>query len=347
MGITQDTTMTATGLPDERLTDLGSWIRSQAGLSSADIELASGDASFRRYYRVVAGNESWIAMDAPPPMEDCRPFVQVAGWLRAMSLNAPDIVAGDLERGFLLMTDLGDCTYLSAVERNPASIDDLYHDAIDALLLMQQRGTAFQSKLPPYDEGLLRRELALFHDWLCERYLGIAFTAGDERDWQVLCDLLVDNALMQPQVFVHRDYHSRNLMVTEDNNPGIIDFQDAVEGPLTYDLASLLKDCYLRLDVERVADLAGSFYERLDSTLHEVLDRPSFMRRFELTGVQRHLKAAGIFARLLLRDGKDGYIADIPRTLGYVVDAAAGHGELAPLAALIVDRCLPALEKTT
>jgi aminoglycoside/choline kinase family phosphotransferase len=338
--------MTAGGSTEQRFRILESWIRSLPGLSAAELSLASGDASFRRYYRVSADGVSWIAMDAPPPMEDCRPFVSVAVWLRSMSLNAPEIIAGDVERGFLLMTDFGDVTYLQAIEADPASIDHLYRDAVDALLQMQARGTAFQAKLPPYDERLLSTELSLFRDWLCERHLGLAFGADEESSWRTVCGELVDNALTQPQVFVHRDYHSRNLMVVTGNNPGLIDFQDAVEGPLTYDLASLLKDCYLTLGAGRIGDLADRFYAGLDASLRDRLDPDAFLRRFELMGVQRHLKAAGIFARLLHRDGKGGYIADIPRTLRYIVDVAPRHATLAPLAALIVERCLPALEST-
>ncbi|MGI9199579.1 MAG: aminoglycoside phosphotransferase family protein, partial [Woeseiaceae bacterium] len=216
-----------------------------------------------------------------------------------------------------------------------------------ALLIIQQLGTAYQTTLPPYDEAMLRFEASLFHDWLCEKYLGIEFSDADEAQWQATCDLLVANAIDQPQVFVHRDYHSRNLMQTEANNPGILDFQDAVEGPYTYDLVSLLKDCYVSWPAEQVREWALSFYERLDDEARQHSDADTFLRHFELMGVQRHLKAAGIFARLNLRDGKPGYMADIPRTLNYIVELGPRYPELEFLTELIVERCLPALESGT
>ena len=318
------------------------WVRSLPGLSGALLTPASGDASFRRYFRVQSGADSWIAMDAPPGREDVRPFVEIAGYLRSMSLNAPDIVAGDADRGFLLMTDLGAKTYLQRLSEDPGAMQSLYADALDALLQMQSRGGAFQSRLPPYDETLLRSELALFHDWLCGRHLGIAWRRGDDADWQDVCDLLVDNALSQPTVFVHRDYHSRNLMVMERNNPGILDFQDAVEGPLTYDLVSLLKDCYIRLNTQTIERCLLDF---IDARPTATAADPARIRRwFDLTGVQRHLKAAGIFARLLHRDGKAGYLDDVPQTLAYIVEVAPRYPELAALQSLIESRCLPALE---
>jgi aminoglycoside/choline kinase family phosphotransferase len=183
----------------------------------------------------------------------------------------------------------------------------------------------------------------LFHDWLCEKYLGITFGSSEETAWQALCDLLVENALAQPAVFVHRDYHSRNLMVTRDDNPGILDFQDAVEGPLTYDLVSLLKDCYISWPGAHLDQWLGDFYARIDTELRRRVGEDRFRRFFDLMGVQRHLKAAGIFARLNLRDGKAGYMADIPRTLGYITRLSGTYAELDFLAGLIDTRCLPHL----
>ncbi len=282
-------------------------------------------------------------MDAPPPQEDCLPFVRVAGYLEAMNLNAPRVIDADLDRGFLLLTDLGTRLYLNELTDNPSSAPTLYADAIGALLVMQREGAAFQAALPPYDEALLRFEMSLFHDWLCGTHLGIHLDAAGERAWQALCDMLTDNALNQPQVFVHRDYHSRNLMVSPHGNPGILDFQDAVEGPLTYDLVSLLKDCYVRWPAEDVWRWALDFYEQLDDTLQTRIDVTLFRRYFELMGVQRHLKAAGIFARLNHRDGKPGYMADVPRTLGYIVDVGDDYEELGFVTALIKERVLPGL----
>ncbi len=282
-------------------------------------------------------------MDAPPPQEDCRPFIRVAGYLEAMQLNAPRVLEADLDKGFLLLTDLGSVQFLEKSIDNLETATPLYRDAMRALRSMQSRGTAFQSLLPTYDETLLRFELSLFHDWLCEKHLGIEFSDGDELQWQTLCDVLVDNALDQPQVFVHRDYHSRNLMITAKDNPGILDFQDAVEGPLTYDLVSLLKDCYVQWPQEQVAAWAHSFYNEMDASMRQRVGEHQFMRFFDLMGVQRHLKAAGIFARLNRRDGKPGYMVDVPRTLNYIVALGPRFEELGFLVELINARCLPAL----
>ena len=286
-------------------------------------------------------------MDAPPPQEDCRPFVRIAGYLEAMQLNAPRVLEGDLDDGFLLLTDLGSNLYLESLRNDPAVAESLYSDALRALIQMQDRGAAYQSALPPYDDELLRFELSLFHDWLCEKHLGIEFSTADEAKWLELCELLISNALDQPQVFVHRDYHSRNLMVTTQNNPGILDFQDAVEGPLTYDLVSLLKDCYIKWPQRNITDWAHVFYAGIDPSLRQGVDEHQFMRYFELMGVQRHLKAAGIFARLNHRDGKPGYMADVPRTLSYVVALWPRLEELGFLVELINDRCLPRLGESS
>ena len=282
-------------------------------------------------------------MDAPPENEDCLPFLRVAGYLESMQLNAPRVLEANLDDGFLLLSDLGSRPYLAALQQEPDAAPALYADAIDALLRMQRRGAAFQSHLPPYDEKLLRFELSLFHDWLCGTHLGIEFNDDEEAYWQGLCDRLVANALDQPQVFVHRDYHSRNLMVCDDN-PGILDFQDAVEGPLTYDLVSLLKDCYVKWPADQVWQWALDFYQGLDGALRESVDEAQFRRYFELMGVQRHLKAAGIFARLNHRDGKSVYLSDVPLTLSYVIDVAPRYPELAPLAELIETRVLPGMK---
>ena len=283
-------------------------------------------------------------MDAPPEQEDSLPFVRIAGYLEAMRLNAPRIVEANLDDGFLLLSDLGSRQYLDALLEDNATAPKLYADALEALLAMQRRGAAYQSLLPAYDGDLLSFELSLFHDWLCGAHLDIAFSDAEERSWQDCCDLLVANALDQPQVFVHRDYHSRNLMLTETNNPGILDFQDAVEGPLTYDLVSLLKDCYVQWTPEQVWQWALDFYNGIDPKVCERIDEDQFRRIFELMGVQRHLKAAGIFARLNHRDGKPGYLADIPRTLSYVVELAPRYPELGFLVELIESRVLPDME---
>ena len=329
---------------DARLQALNRWVEGIDAIRGGNLAPASGDASFRRYFRLQQGGESFIVMDAPPPQEDCLPFIRVAGYLEAMQINAPRVLEADLDQGFLLLTDLGSTLYLDSLGADESRADPLYGDALHTLAAMQARGAAYQSLLPPYDETLLRFELSLFHDWLCGTHLGMEFDESEEAEWQALCDGLVRNALDQPQVFVHRDYHSRNLMVTSEDNPGVLDFQDAVEGPVTYDLVSLLKDCYIKWPAERIAGWLDEYYGLLDPEMRAAITHRDFVRAFELMGVQRHLKAAGIFCRLNHRDGKPGYLPDIPRTLSYIVDIAPRHGELEFLARLITDLCLPQLK---
>lgn len=328
----------------DRLNALKRWLRNNTSLADGELVPASEDASFRRYFRIRKGNDSFIVMDAPPGREDSRPFLKVAGYLEAMELNAPRVLQADLGEGFLLLTDLGSTHYLQRLEASPESAAGLYGDAIRALVRMQSGGGEYQARLPAYDESLLRFELSLFHDWLCMTHLGLEFAAGDENDWQKLCDFLVGNALDQPRVFVHRDYHSRNLMVTGISSPGILDFQDAVEGPLTYDLVSLLKDCYIKWPHRKIVAWADDFYNMLDRRITVGLSEQDFYRYFELMGVQRHLKAAGIFARLMHRDGKPAYLRDVPRTLSYITDLAGRYEELAFLDTWIRERCMPLLE---
>lgn len=323
------------------------WLRGIDGLADAVPTRASGDASFRRYFRVQSATDSFIVMDAPPAQEDCKPFIRVAGYLEAMHLNAPRVIEANLDDGYLLLSDLGTQIYLDTLGNDRGTAAKLYDDALQALAVMQERGAAFQSHLPPYDEKLLRFELSLFHDWLCGTHLGIDFSDGDERRWQQLCDLLVANAFDQPQVFVHRDYHSRNLMVCEPDNPGILDFQDAVEGAVTYDLVSLLRDCYIRWPREQVYAWATQFCEATRAAGVHDLATPDYLRHFDLGGVQRHLKAAGIFARLNHRDGKPAYLNDVPRTLSYIVDLREDYEELGFVVDLIVDKVLPGLERAT
>jgi aminoglycoside/choline kinase family phosphotransferase len=328
---------------DDRLAALTAWVRQFAGFEDAQPEPASDDASFRRYFRVLA-DQSYIVMDAPPPHESTERFVAIAGRLASMGLNSPRIVEFDAERGFVLMADLGSTQYLSALKADPARAGSLYRDAIDALIVMQAEGRAFQGELPPYDEKMIRFELSLFREWLCDRHLGIAFSDDDDRHWQATCDGLLDNLLAQPKVFVHRDYHSRNLMLNRYSNPGILDFQDAVEGPYAYDLVSLLKDCYVAWPESFVTEQAAYYLDR--QTVVD-RDRDAFIRDFHVAGVLRHVKASGIFARLMYRDGKPGYLKDIPRTLGYVADLRETLPELQWLVQLIDERIMPALGEST
>jgi hypothetical protein len=326
-----------------RLRDLTQWLEKNAGIAGATPVAASEDASFRRYFRIRAGHDSRIVMDAPPDREDSRPFIAVAGYLERIGVNSPRVLEADPDRGFLLLTDLGSTPYLTALTADPDSAPRLYRDALTALASIQEKGRPFQGQLPPYDETLLSLELSLFHDWLCGRHLELELRDADEAAWQQCCGTLVDNALQQPKVFVHRDYHSRNLMVTESNNPGILDFQDAVEGPVTYDLVSLLKDCYISWPPERVLAWALEFHARLDPSIHRNMPAAEFIRHFELMGVQRHLKAAGIFARLCHRDGKGNYLNDVPRTLRYIIEVAPRYEELTFLGRLIDEQVFPRL----
>ena len=283
-------------------------------------------------------------MDAPPAQEDCLPFVRIAGYLEAMQLNAPRIIEANLDEGFLLLSDLGTREYLDELQMDARAAPAMYGDALQALVTMQRRGGAYQGLLPPYDGELLRFELSLFHDWLCGTHVGVSLSAGEEHAGQACCDVLVANALDQPQVFVHRDYHSRNLMLMDDNNPGILDFQDAVEGPMTYDLVSLLRDCYIKWPPEQVWQWALDYYNGIDASLRERISESQFRRYFDLMGVQRHVKVAGIFARLNHRDGKARYLRDIPMALSYITEVGPQYGELDFLVELIEERVLPGME---
>ena len=328
---------------DPRVQAIRRWLDGIKGLAGAEMAPASADASFRRYFRVRTDSGSRIVMDAPPDKENCEPFIRIATQLVSFGLNAPEILEKDLQQGFLLLSDLGSVQFLPKLQGDAGLVDTLYGDAINALVQLQENGTTAQKQLPPYDDKLLRIELSLFSDWLCGRHLGVEI--ADDPSWINTCNMLVDNALEQPGVFVHRDYHSRNLMFVDGHNPGILDFQDAVEGPYTYDLVSLLKDCYIRWPADRVLQFATAFFEKRRGGLPDDIDRATFIRHFELMGVQRQLKAAGIFARLNHRDGKPAYMLDIPRTLNYVLEIVPRYAELEWLGSQIAKNVLPALEQ--
>ncbi len=279
-------------------------------------------------------------MDAPPDKEDCRPFVAIAQQLRAGGLHAPQIIAENHEQGFLLLEDLGDRLLADAL--NEDTVDSLYQQAMTALLAIQQLDN---TALARYDADLLQTELSLFPEWLCNRHLQQQVNAAQQPQWQECIDLLVDNATAQPQVFVHRDFHSRNLMLPANSTLGIIDFQDAVAGPITYDLVSLLRDCYQRWPDQQVQGWSEGYRQQAVSQGLCDADPQQWRRWFDFMGVQRHLKAAGIFCRLYYRDGKAGYLADIPRTLGYIVDVAADHQELNWLGQYVSQEVLPALSE--
>jgi hypothetical protein len=308
------------------------WLHESAGLPPFEIAPASSDASFRRYFRVRFEGQSLIAMDAPPTREDCRPWLAIAQRLRDVGLNAPEVIHADPAQGFILMADLGARLYLA--ELNPDTVERLYGDALGALVTLQACGGA--DGVPSYDRTLLRNELELFRDWYLGRHLGLTLDAAQQAVLDAAWEVLIANALEQPTVLVHRDYHSRNLLVTGANNPGIVDFQDAVSGPVTYDLVSLLRDCYISWPRVQVEDWVRGYHElALQSGILAEEGEARFLRWFDLMGVQRHLKATGIFARLNHRDGKPGYLNDIPRTLGYVREVAARHAELEPFLRLM------------
>lgn len=318
------------------------WLGGVLGRGVGALTPASADASFRRYWRLRDGERSLIAVDAPPEREDTRRFVALAAALAEAGLNPPQVLAADASQGFLLLSDLGAETYLERLDADSA--ETLYADAIDALVRLQRHLPS--GGLPPYDAALLRRELALFGDWLLDGLLGLRASAADRAVLAAAAERLVANALAQPQVAVHRDFHSRNLMVTARANPGVLDFQDAVRGPLTYDLVSLLRDCYIAWPQERVDGWTARYLER--ARQHGLLagvEQARFREWFDLMGLQRHLKAAGIFARLAVRDGRRGYLGDLPRTLGYVVAVAPSYPELGGLAELVEARVLPAVQR--
>ncbi len=311
---------------NERMEALRAWLAGCLDSESFVLAPASADASFRRYFRVRDGERTHIVMDAPPGKEDCRPFIAVARAFGDAGLNVPEILASDVEHGFLLLSDLGDRQYLQVLDE--ASADALYGDAIDALLRLQKAGLHDEATLPPYDEALLMKEMDLFRDWYVEGYLGVSLDEGQAQLLEQAFSMLAASALEQPRVWVHRDYHSRNLMVVSEHNPGILDFQDAVYGPLCYDLVSLLRDCYIAWPAARVDAWMRDYFTRASLLgLLEGAGLDQFRRWFDWMGMQRHFKAIGIFARLYLRDGKPGYLGDIPRTMNYVLESAARYGE--------------------
>ena len=328
----------------DRKLQLENWLAQVLASKTFTLTTASADASFRRYFRVHAGGETLIAMEAPPPQEDCAPFVKVAKLFLDAGLNVPKVIAQDLAQGFLLLSDLGDDTYLSKL--NAGNAQQLYSDATDALIKLQLASQP--DILPPYDEALLTREMNLFPDWYIAKHLGVATgqnhsSAGLEANRDAVLRAtfatLNQNILSQGQVYVHRDYHSRNLMVcteTHDSNPGVLDFQDAVCGAITYDLVSLLKDAYIAWDEEQIIDWAVRYWQPAKKAgLPVPADFSEFYRDFEWMGAQRHIKVLGIFARLYHRDGKDGYLKDMPLVMAYLRKVCGRYVELRPMLKLL------------
>jgi N-acetylmuramate 1-kinase len=315
---------------DTRLTELRAWLAARLHTSDFSLAPASADASFRRYFRVTRDDTTRIAMDAPPAHEDCGPFVRVAALMHAAGLNVPQVLEQDLLRGFLLLSDLGTTTYLDAIDDGNA--DRLFADATDALVRWQRASQP--GVLPPYDDALLRREIALFPEWYIGRHLGVTLSASQQSSLAQVVDLLVHSALQQPRVYVHRDYMPRNLMVCPDN-PGVLDFQDAVYGPVSYDVVSLFRDAFLSWDEARVLDWAVRYWQKARAAGVPVQpDFGAFYQDFEWMGLQRHLKVLGIFARICHRDGKPRYLEDAPRFLRYARAVCGRYAALAPLTQL-------------
>ena len=309
---------------------LENWVKNQFPARSFSLTPASADASFRRYFRIKFSDKSapktMIVMDAPPQYEDCRSFLHVANIFSAADVHVPEILAKDLEQGFLLLSDLESTTYLEAIEVNSVVADNLYHDALDALIRIQLASSI--GELPDYDETLLLNELNLFPDWYLAKHLKVVLNKNQKKELNECFTKIIKNNIAQPRVYVHRDFHSRNLMVTSPN-PGIIDFQDAVYGPITYDLVSLFKDAYIYWDEEKILDWVIRYWEKARKNgLPVTGDFSDFYRDFEWMGVQRHIKILGIFARLSYRDGKNNYLRDMPIVINYLQKTCERYREL-------------------
>jgi len=318
----------------QRQQQLTDWLSSLYPNETFTIAPASADASFRRYFRATfTDGTTKVVMDAPPQHEDCRPFLHIGKLFEDAGTHVPHVYAQDLTQGFLLLSDLGNTTYQQALE--PSNAQRLYGAATDALINIQLASRA--SELPPYDEALLRRELNLFPEWYIAKHLGVTLGPKQQAKLEEVFTRILANNLAQPCVYVHRDYHSRNLMFTEPN-PGILDFQDAVYGPITYDLASLFKDAYIRWDEEEIIDWLIRYWEKARKAGLPVReDFGEFYRDYEMMGVQRHIKVLGIFARLYHRDGKDGYLKNLPLVMDYLRRACERYIDLKPLLNLLLE----------
>jgi aminoglycoside/choline kinase family phosphotransferase len=326
-------------IEDLRILAMLDWLRHDLLMPVAGCEPASSDASFRRYFRVEGEEGRFVVMDAPPEKENVAAFIKVNHLLKAAGVHVPEIFAQNLEDGFLLLEDFGSSDFLSRVSLENAGA--LYQSAMDSLFRLQTGTSISTCGLPAYDHALLTRELSIFDEWFLGQWLDVEMPAGIRES---LHQNLIASALEQPLICVHRDYHSRNLMVLEANSPGVLDFQDAVIGPVTYDLASLLRDCYVAWPEQQVRDWMSGYHQRLlDAKLVDCsLDQ--FRRWFDWMGMQRHLKAIGIFTRLNLRDGKSGYLKDIPRTLNYVLTQANTYPEFAEFGDFLRTKVLPRQE---
>jgi hypothetical protein len=329
---------------DERFSLVTDWVTRELRLTPRLIEPASSDASFRRYFRVFHDGGTHIVMDAPPGREDVRPYLNITVMLETAGVHVPRVYEWDVERGLLLLEDLGTRQYLPALEAG-GDADKLYRDALQSLADIQVRGRESAFELPAYDRAVLVREMALMPEWFCARHLQLELTRAQGEMITDAFEFLVQEALAQPQVFVHRDYHSRNLMITKKRNPGIIDFQDALRGPVGYDLVSLLKDCYISWPRARVEGWVRDYRLMMHKQAsHSAgINDAQMLYWFDVIGIQRHLKVLGIFARLWYRDGKSGYLKDLPLTLQYVVEACARFPPLHGLREFLEQQVVPAL----
>jgi N-acetylmuramate 1-kinase len=329
---------------DARVEEIRDWLSLMRWPRDCRLEPASADASFRRYFRIWrADGATRVVMDAPPGKEDTAPYLAVTKLLAACGVHVPEVEAADTHRGLLLLEDLGREHMLAALQRG-ADANQLYDEALRTLERIQLHGAAGAATLPAYDRAALMREMQLLPEWFCLRHLQLSASAEDTAVLAQAFDLLVREALAQPVVLVHRDYHSRNLMITAAHSPGVIDFQDALAGPLGYDLVSLLKDCYISWPRERVEAWVLGYRQRLRAAGAPAAQSDAqFLRWFDMIGLQRHIKVLGVFARLNYRDGKSGYLADLPQTLAYVLDTAARYEELREFSAWARSRLLPGL----
>ena len=318
---------------DQRLVALTDWLAHETPINAQRIEPASQDASFRRYFRVFSKAKQFVVMDAPPETERTQPFIDIAEQLKALGLHAPAIYQSNKQQGFILLEDLGTRTYLDEL-REPDEFHEhtnkLYSDAIDAVIILQTSVEKQGKYHPPkYDAEMLQQEMDLFRHWYLAKHLEVKLNESSHSIWLQTQQFLTSNCLQQPQTWVHRDYHSRNLMITNDNSPGIIDFQDMTLGPIAYDLASLLKDCYIEWPREQQLKWLKQYHDKLNLVLGEqTFTLEQLIRWFDLTGLQRHLKVLGIFCRLNYRDGKANYLDDLPLAAHYVLDVLPRYPEL-------------------
>ncbi|MCF6218538.1 MAG: phosphotransferase [Gammaproteobacteria bacterium] len=316
----------------QRFERLNHWLKKSLNESKLILEPVSGDASFRRYFRITASGQSYIVMDAPPSHEEITPFIRITRLFEQAGLNVPQLYAEDIENGFLLLGDLGREDYLSAL--NDQSANRLYDDAISTLLTLQS-ACRKDKTLPDYGEQMLQSEMMLFSEWFLGQHLKVELSCSEHDVLQQSFSTLISSALAQPKVCVHRDYHSRNLMVCATHNPGVIDYQDAVMGPISYDLVSLLRDCYIGWPDTQIYSWVHQYYQRAFAAGLLTCDEPQFVKWFDLMGMQRHLKAIGIFARLNYRDGKPNYLDDIPRTFNYLLKMTEKYPQFSEMASVL------------